>query len=86
MLDTYGYGALDGTHRAVLDRELARDTVVVEMRLIDDTGKTRGWLDPEAVPLTEKQHLAFSGTGTLGALITGGRVQRVGLSHLWARW
>jgi hypothetical protein len=55
------------------------------MRLVDGQGVERGTLSA-LVPLVEKQHLVFAGTGSLGHLETGGKVKRVGLDHLWSRW
>lgn len=66
--------------------ELSRDVVRVEMRLVDDAGNVRGELSHRMVPLSQKQHLTFAETGTLGAFLTAGRVKRVGLGHLWSRW
>lgn len=86
QLDRLGYGPLDEAHRAVLDRELARDTVVVEMRLIDEDGALRALLPPREIPLVEKQHLTLEDSGSLGPIIAGGKVKRVGLAHLWTRW
>lgn len=77
---------LDAEHEAFLRQELARDEVVVEMRLLDDAGAERGHMGPVVVPLKEKQHLVFEGTGSLKHLETGGKVKRVGLGHLWSRW
>ncbi len=86
MLDIHGYGALSAAHRDVLDRELARDQVRMEMRLIDEYGELRGHMGPREFPLIEKQHFYFSDTGSLGDFLTGGKVKRVGLAHLWTRW
>ena len=72
--------------RSFLEHELSRDQAILEMRLVDDTGATRGELKPTMVDLSEKQHLSFQGTGSLGSLVTGGKVKRVGLNHLWSRW
>ncbi len=66
--------------------ELARSTVRVAMRLVDEDGAIRGTLDSGDFPLKAKQHLAFADTGSLGWLETGGKVKRVGLGHLWSRW
>ncbi len=86
QLDRLGYGPLDAAHRATLDRELARDAVVVEMRLVDEGGAVRALLPPREIPLVEKQHLALEGSDSLGPIIAGGKVKRVGLAHLWTRW
>ncbi|MEC7983992.1 MAG: hypothetical protein VX278_02440 [Myxococcota bacterium] len=77
---------LDREHRAYLRRELARDTIDIEMRVIDEYGRVRGHLQSPSFAFKEKQHLPFSDTGTLGYLETSGKVKRVGLSHLWSRW
>lgn len=84
--DHLGDGPLDRAHTDFLDAELARDRVHVEMQVLDEHGDTRGTLVASNIPLAEKQHLTFSGTGSLGHLETGGKVKRVGLGHLWSRW
>ncbi len=81
-----GTPGLDEAHAAYLQAELARDTVSMEMRLINDEGEVTGFLSAPSFPLWEKQHLTFTGTGTLGHLETGGKAKRVGLAHLWTRW
>ncbi len=85
-LQTLGGGPLDDEHLQFLQDELARDTVRVEMRVVDTLGRERGTLVASSVGLAEKQHLAFEATGSLGHLETGGKVKRVGLGHLWSRW
>jgi len=81
-----GTPGLDEKHAAYLKAELARDSVSMEMRLVDDAGQVTGFLSVPSFPLWEKQHLTFTGTGTLGHLETGGKAKRVGLAHLWTRW
>ncbi len=81
-----GTGPLDEVHAAFLSNELQRDAVRVEMRLVDERGRERGTLVASNVGLADKNHLVFSGTGSLGHLETGGKVKRVGLGHLWSRW
>ncbi len=85
-LHAVGTGPLDAAHAAFLDRELDRDTVVVEMKMLDDRGRERGHALASGVGLATKQHLTFTGTGSLGHLESGGKVKRVGLDHLWSRW
>lgn len=77
---------LDDAHLAYLHQELSRDAVTIEMRLLDERGEVRGTLASTDVPLKEKQHIQFQGTGSLGHLETAGKVKRVGLGHLWSRW
>ncbi|MEL6349820.1 MAG: hypothetical protein AAFV53_42345 [Myxococcota bacterium] len=77
---------LEPERRAFLDHELARTDVQIEMRLVDEDGRRRGWLRSGTFPLKEKQHLVFEGTDALMRLETGGKVKRVGLAHLWSRW
>ena len=84
-LPVYGE-ELPFAHRIYLEKELARDQIEIEMRLIDENGDVRGSLVSSSFRLKEKQHLPFSGTGSLGYLETSGKVKRVGVSHLWSRW
>ena len=86
FLDEHGALGLDPQHEAFLRQELARDTVTMEMRLLDSQGQVRGTIPPTEIPLKEKQHITFAGTGSLKHLETGGKVKRVGLAHLWSRW
>ena len=80
-----GPGDLDPGKLAWLRAELERDHAEVEMRLVDASGAVRGTLN-EWVPLVEKQHLRLKGTGSLGRLAINGKVKRVGVDHLWARF
>lgn len=85
-LATQGATGLDAEHERFLREQLARDTVTVQMRVVEDDGTVRASLPEQDIPLKEKQHLVFDGTGSLGHLETGGKVKRVGLAHLWSRW
>ncbi len=86
LLATVSDDALSPERRAFLERELDRDSVTVEMRLVDAKGRVRGEAGAQDIPLVKGRRLAFEGTGDLGFLITGGKVKRVGLDHLWSRW
>ncbi len=86
FLATVPEEALSEERRAFLERELDRDSVTVEMRLVDADGKVRGEAGARDIPLVKGRRLAFEGTGDLGFLVTGGKVKRVGLEHLWSRW
>ena len=72
--------------RQFLKRELARDHVRLEIRVVDSTGVTRISLGPVVVPLGEKQHLhADQAQGFDGPEVSG-TLKRVGLGHMWARF
>jgi hypothetical protein len=86
LLATVPAEALSEERRVFLVAELDRDSVTVEMRIIDARGALRGVATAEDIPLRTGRRLAFEGTGDLGFLITGGKVKRVGLDHLWSRW
>ena len=77
---------LDEEHLYFLQTELSRDQLRIEMRLVDEEGSLRGYVESGSFPQEEKQHLAFANTGSLGWLETAGRVRRVGLDHWWSRW
>jgi hypothetical protein len=85
-LASQGATGLDAEHERFLREQLARDTVSVQMRVVEDDGTVRASLPAQDIPLKAKQHLVFDGTGSLGHLETGGKVKRVGLAHLWSRW
>jgi len=85
-LNALGHGDMDLDHVDFLRTELERDTATVEFRMLDEMGLVRGTVPPTTVNLKEKNHLRFSGTGSLGVFETNGRTRRVGLTHLWSRW
>ena len=74
---------LDEYHLEFLYKELHRDQVYIEMRIVDENNIVRAKMESGDFTLREKQHLPFKQTNTLGWLETAGKVKRVGLSHLW---
>lgn len=72
-------------HATWLREELARDRVEVGFRLVADDGTVLGWRD-DVVTLAEKHHLLLRDTGALGRADINGKVKRVGVKHLWARF
>lgn len=72
-------------HVRWLKGELARDRVEVGLRLVSEDGAVLGWRE-DRVPLGEKQHLLLRETGSLGRADVNGKVKRVGVDHLWARF
>ncbi len=65
--------------------ELQRSRVDVAFRLVDDTGALRGRAQ-RSLRSGTKQHVPIVETGSLGELEANGRVRRVGVNHLWARF
>ncbi len=80
-----GAAPLDADHEAWLRRELARDQVEIGLRLVAEDGTVLGWRD-DVIPLKEKQHLLLRDMGPLGRADINGKVKRVGVKHLWARF
>lgn len=85
-LDVFGSAALDPEHRAFLEHHLARDHVVVAVRIIDAQGVERLTVQPTRVPLRKRSHLRSSNTVNLQAAALTGTVVRVGLDRLWVRY
>ena len=85
FLADHGADPLSADREAWLRRELKRDRVAIGLRLVDDAGRILGQRD-DVVPLKDKQHLLLYDTGSLGRLDVNGKVKRVGVKHLWARF
>ena len=77
---------LKAEHLAYLQAQLLYNSASIEMQITDETGRLRGSLASANFTLRKKQHFQFSDTKNLGQVITAGRVQRVGLHHVWSRW
>ena len=84
-LDRIGAGPLSAAHEAWLRTELARDEVEIGLRLVASDGALLGHRE-DVIPLAEKQHLRREGMGPLGRADVNGKVKRVGVRHLWARF
>jgi len=68
-----------------LQRELSRETVVVEFRIIDDEGRVRVGLPPTTVTLDQRYAFEPLNTHDFQPPEASGTVKRVGLNHLWQR-
>ncbi len=77
-------GRLSAGTTARLARELARDHVHIQIRVVDETGSVRSWLPPTRIPL-DRRHVFDMQTDGLPSLVTSGTVKRVGLDYLWVR-
>ena len=84
FLDDMGYGPLSPAHREVLDRELAR-AAIVQIRMVDDSGRVRVAYGPQRLPFGVKQHL-HPVDHDLQPLEFNGTVMRTGLNYIWSRY
>jgi len=75
---------LDHAREGWLRDELARDTISGQLRLLTADGQVIASIDP-TFPLVEKQHLRMD-AGDFGRVSINGKVKRVGVDHLWARF
>lgn len=84
LVNTHGTLPLDRNNSALLRRELSRQHATVSIRVVDDQGRLRSWVDNVSVPL-DRRHVFAMKTDSLPPLVTSGTVKRVGLDHLWTR-
>ena len=84
LVDTHGTLPLDQNESALLRQELKRQHAAVSIRVVDDQGRIRSWVDNVSVPL-DRRHVFAMETDGLPPLVTSGTVKRVGLDHLWTR-
>ena len=84
MLVEHGYGALDSKRAKFLWDELAVTHARISIRVVDQFGEVRTWIQPTRVPF-DRRHVFKMETEKLQPLVTSGTVKRVGLDHLWTR-
>jgi hypothetical protein len=77
--------ALDPERLAFLQKELSRDKVVAEFRILDDTGTVRVGLPPTEVSLDRRYVFEPLNTQDFQPPEASGTVKRVGLNHVWQR-
>jgi hypothetical protein len=85
LVERLGTGALDAVSRDRLDTELARTHALLSVRLVAEDGSERVRLERARIPIGEKQHLIPETAVGIPAPEISGTLQRVGVSHLWAR-
>ncbi len=85
LLDRRGEGVLDAEREAFLRAELERQTVTVEIRVVDEHGEVRAYFPPTRVPLDIRHVFDMEADGLPQPLETSGTVKRVGLKHFWQR-
>ncbi len=71
-------------HVARLQRELAIEEMLVELRVVDERGVVRVSLPPTRVPQHIRQEFAMS-VADFQPTITSGTIKRVGVKHAWQR-
>ncbi len=84
MLATHGTGELPSGQAEYLVDQLRFTHSTVSIRVTDQQGVIRTWLDPTRVPF-DHRHIFEMETKNLQPLVTSGTLKRVGLNHVWLR-
>ena len=84
MIEQLGVGELNREHAEFLWQQLKCNSVKVSLRVVDQHGQVRSWLQPTSVPY-DRRHVFDMKTENLQSLVTSGTVKRVGLNHNWVR-
>ena len=77
--------ALDAQRLAFLSKELSRKQVVLEFRILDESGIARAFIPPTVVNLDKRYVFDPLNTQDFQPPEASGTVKRVGLNHLWQR-
>lgn len=83
-IQNIGYGDLDSERATFLWEQLKCTSAKISLRVVDQNGVTRSWLDATTVPF-DRRHVFDMKTSELQPLVTSGTVKRVGLNHAWVR-
>ena len=84
QINENGFGNLDSGWAGFLGRQLACSHAEISIRVTDENGVVRTWVEPTLVPF-DRRHVFKMKTNSLQALVTSGTVKRVGLNHAWMR-
>lgn len=84
MIEQDGFGPLDSQRATFLWDELKITHAKISIRVVDEAGEVRTWLEPTLVPF-DRRHVFKMETNNLQPLVTSGTVKRVGLDHIWVR-
>ncbi|MEM7456282.1 MAG: hypothetical protein AAF456_18185 [Planctomycetota bacterium] len=84
MIQAHGCSGLDSDRREFLLKQLEATHALISIRVVDEHGEVRTWVDATRVPL-DRRHVFSMETKNLQPLVTSGTVKRVGLDHLWVR-
>lgn len=84
MLEKFGFGQLDRRRADFLWQQLKITHALISIRVVDDQGIVRSWLEPTRVPF-DRRHEFHMQANQVQPNETSGTVKRVGLYHLWTR-
>jgi len=84
LIESEGFGQLGTKRAALLWEQLKFTHARVSIRVVDEQGDLRTWLEPTRVPF-DRRHVFEMKTNNLQPLVTSGTVKRVGLNYLWVR-
>ena len=84
MIENNGVGDLDSKRAEFIWNELKVTHARLAIRVTDENGMVRTWLDPAEVPF-DRRHVFEMKTNGVQSLVTSGTVKRVGLDHVWVR-
>lgn len=84
MIESLGVGELDSQRAEFLWDQLKLNKAKVSIRVLDQSGNVRTWVEPTTVPF-DRRHVFEMQTNNVQPLVTSGTVKRVGLNHIWAR-
>jgi hypothetical protein len=84
QINVNGFGNLDAGWAGFLGKQLACSHARISIRVTDENGSVRTWVEPTLVPF-DRRHVFKMKTNSLQSLITSGTVKRVGLNHAWVR-
>ena len=84
LMESEGVGQLDSQRAGFLWEQLMVTHAKISIRVTDDQGVVRTWIDPTRVPF-DRRHVFEMQTNDVQPLVTSGTVKRVGLNHHWVR-
>lgn len=84
LISQHGTGNLDSKRQRFLIEQLRFGHAKVSIRVVDEHGETRCWLEPTRVPF-DRRHVFHMQANNVQELVTSGTVKRVGLHHIWMR-
>lgn len=84
MIEQFGSAGLGKEQARFLREQLEYTHAKISIRVVDQHGVVRTWLDQSLVPF-DRRHVFEMQTRDLQPLVTSGTVKRVGLNHLWTR-